>query len=190
MNESKIPARYARALFLTGKEKGILKMLSDEIQILSEFFENTPAIIPWLRSPAISAEEKKDVLRKQFESNLSETSLKFIGLVITKKRERYFQEIFRFFIQLYKADAGIKTLVLTTAAPIDDTTMQKLNLWYQQKDKPPHELVTRVKPSIIGGFMLQIDDILYDASVSNELALLKKELTKQVREEATTKHRP
>ena len=183
MNESKIPVRYAKALFLIGKEKAMLEKLSGDVTVLLEFYKNTPAIVPWLRSPIISSQEKKELLRAQFDGQLSEVALRFIDLVITKKRERYFLRIFRNFLDLYKADAGIKTLVITTATPIDEIISQKLSLKFKEKDRPPNELVTRIKPSIIGGFMLQIDDLLYDASISNELKQLKRELTRQVREE-------
>jgi F-type H+-transporting ATPase subunit delta len=182
MNESKIPVRYAKALFLTGKEKKILKTLSGDIKNLSEFFEKTPSVISWLRSPAITGQQKKDFFKKAFEGRLSETTMRFIDLVITRKRERYFIRIFRNFLQLYKDDAGIKTLILTTATEVDEATGQRLSLMFEHKDKQKNELVTRVKPSIIGGFMLQIDDMLYDASVSTELNQLKKELTRQLQQ--------
>jgi F-type H+-transporting ATPase subunit delta len=184
MNESKIPVRYARALFLTGKEKKILKTLAGDITLLSEFFEKTPAVISWLRSPAISAQERKDFFREAFGNRLSETTMRFIDLVISMKRERYFMRIFRNFLQLYKDEAGIKTLILTTATEVDEVTGQRLSLMFEDKgkDKQKNELVTRVKPSIIGGFMLQIDDMLYDASVATELKQLKKELTRQLQQ--------
>ncbi len=184
MDQSKIPVRYGKALFLLGKEKGILDELYGQIKMLSEVFENTPEIIPYLISPLIKMQTKKDLFLKYFKDDLADVTLKFVNLVISKKRERYFPEIFRNFIRLYKSDAGIKTLVLTTAFEIDQTLRQNVSLSFDKRNKGRHELVTRVKPSIIGGFMLQTDDMLYDASIANELKRLKKELTGQVVEKA------
>jgi len=189
MDQSKIPVRYARALFLLGKEKNILDRLAEDIKLLAEFFESTPSVTPWLRSPVIKMQQKKDAFRKQFKGRLSEITLKFTDLVITKKRERHFPGIFRNFIHLHKTDAGIKTLVLTTAFEVDESIKQKVSLGFDKKNKAGHELVTRVKPSIIGGFMLQTDDLLYDASLATELKRLKKELTGQVMEVAVKKRR-
>lgn len=187
MNQSQIPVRYARALFLTGKEKKILDKISNDIVILESFFENNPSINDWLRSPVIKSEIKKNLFKKEFEDRISGLTLKFINLVINKKREQYFTDIFRNFIQFYKTDSGIKTLVLTTATGIDKVISQKVSHIFEQRDKTKHELVTRIKPSIIGGFMLQIDDILYDASIATELKRLKKELTGQVKQEVIIK---
>ncbi len=184
MDQSKIPVRYARALFLLGKEKNILDKLAEEITLLAGFFETTPLLVPWLRSPVIKMQQKKDFFRKQFEGRLSEITLKFTDLVIIKKRERHFPEIFRNFIHFHKTDAGIKTLILTTAFEVDESMKQKVSLGFDKKNQKRHELVTRVKPSIIGGFMLQTDDLLYDASLATELKRLKKELTGQIMETA------
>jgi F-type H+-transporting ATPase subunit delta len=189
MNDSKIPVRYARALFLAGKEKKMLEKIAGDVNIFMEFYEKTPSLVPWLRSPIISSREKKDLLRQHFESRFSGVTLKFIDLVLTRKRERYFPDIFRDFIHFYKIEAGIKTLVLTTAVPIDEVTAQNLSMRFEVEGKPRNDLIKKIKPSIIGGFMLQIDDNLYDASVSNELKMLKKELARQVREESFDKSR-
>ncbi len=187
MNQSQIPVRYARALFLSGKEKKILDKISNDILILDSFFKNNPSINAWLKSPVIKAEDKKNLFRKEFEDRISKITLKFINLVINKKREQYFTDIFRNFLQFHKTDAGIRTLVLTTATGIDQVISQKVSHRFDQRDKTNHELVTRIKPSIIGGFMLQIDDILYDASIATELKRLKKELTGQVKQEVVIK---
>lgn len=187
MNQSKIPVRYARALFLLGKEKGILDNLAEDVKQLSAFFEDIPDIISWLRSPVIKMQEKNDLFYKQFRGQISDTSLKFIDLVISKKREKYFPDIFRNFLIFQKADAGIKTLTLTTAIDIDEELKQKISMIFGEKNNIRHEIFSRVKPSILGGFMIQADDDLYDASLATELKRLKKELTGQVREETFKK---
>ncbi len=187
MDQSKIPVRYGKALFLWGKEKGILEELSGEIKMLAGFFQNTPAVAPYLKSPLIKMQTKKDLFRKHLNDALSEATLRFIDLVVSNKRERYFPDIFRNFIQFYKADAGIKTLILTTAIEMDDAMKQMVSLSFDKKNNARHELVTRVKPALIGGFMIQTDDMLYDASLVTELKRLKKELTGQVLEKAVKK---
>jgi F-type H+-transporting ATPase subunit delta len=182
MNESKIPVRYARALFLHGKEMGILDKLAGDITLLAGFFEKTPALMPWLRSPVVRMQAKKDMLHKNFDRYVSETTIRFVDLVISKKRERYLPDMFRDFLGFYKADAGIKTFVLTTATGVDISIINKLNQEIKREGMPDHELITRVRPAILGGFMLQADDMLFDASVSTSLKKLKKELTTQIRE--------
>ncbi len=183
MNQSKIPVRYARALFLLGKEKKNLDKLSEDINLLAVFFENTPSLILWMRSPIIKMQQKKDLFHKHFEGQLNPETLKFVDLIISKNRENFFPGIFRNFMHFYKTDAGIKTLILTTAYKVDDLIKQRISHNFAQKTKFRHEFVTKVKPSLIGGFLLQVDDSLYDGSLATELKRLKKELTGQIIEE-------
>jgi F-type H+-transporting ATPase subunit delta len=181
MNQSKIPVRYAKALFLLGKEKGILDSLSKEVGLLADFFVKTPFLMPWLRSPIMKMDEKKILLRRQFEGKVSPVIFKFTDLVINQKRERFFPDIFRNFLDFHKADAGIKTIILTTAMHVDKEIKQKISQRYTREDSLEHELQTRVKPSIIGGFMIQVDDVLYDATIATEIKRLNKELTGQLK---------
>jgi F-type H+-transporting ATPase subunit delta len=89
--------------------------------------------------------------------------------VINQKRERFFPDIFRNFLDFHKADAGIKTIILTTAMHVDKEIKQKISQRFTQgRSNLEHELQTRVKPSIIGGFMLQVDDVLYDAPLQRK----------------------
>ncbi len=187
MNQGKVPLRYAKALFLKGKEENMLQELSEDIKILSSFFENSPSVISWLRSPIININEKKDFFRQQLNGQLSDTSFKFIDLVIKNKREKYFPAILKKFINFQENDAGIKILILTTAIDIDEALKQKIYKSFEKKYNSRIHLITRVKPSILAGFIIQIDDLLYDASLATELKKLKKKLTGQVREETFKK---
>ena len=181
MNRSKIPVRYAKAFFLFAKGKKMLSALSEDVRLLSGFFEANPSLIHWLRSPVIKMDDKKELFRKQFEGTLSPMTFKFIDHLIERKRESFFPDILRNITQFHKADAGIKTIIMTTATEVDDSVRQKLSLKFSKKNRAGHEIITRVKPSLIGGFMLQIDDLLYDASLATEMKSLKKELTGQLK---------
>jgi F-type H+-transporting ATPase subunit delta len=123
--------------------------------------------------------KKKNFSISRFEGQFSQLLFKFIDLVISKKRERYFPDILRNFLSFQRADAGIKTLTLTTAVKVDDVFRQKISQLFVQKDTGI-EIVSKIKPSIIGGFTLQVDDTLYDASLATEIKRLNKELTGQL----------
>jgi F-type H+-transporting ATPase subunit delta len=95
----------------------------------------------------------------------------------------------RNFLVFQRADAGIKTLTLTTAIEADDVFRQKISHLLFPKDSET-ELVSKIKPSIIGGFTLQVDDTLYDASLATEIKRLNKELTGQLMAQTGRKKNP
>jgi F-type H+-transporting ATPase subunit delta len=181
MNHSKIPVRYAKALFLLGKEKGMLAGIAEEVGMVESFISGTPYLISWLNSPAVKLSDKKKLFRKQFHSRVSPPVMKLIDLVIDKQRERFLPEILRNFMLFQKAEAGIKTVILTTAIDPDEELKQKVRLHFSKNLDSGFELVTRVRESIIGGFTIQIGDLFYDASVLAQLKRLSKELTGSVK---------
>jgi F-type H+-transporting ATPase subunit delta len=180
MNQSKIPVRYAKALFLLGKEKGMLAGIAEEVSMVERFINGTPSLIPWMKSPAVKQSEKKSLFRRQFNSQVSPAVMKFIELIIDKQRERFLPDILRNFLLFQKAEAGIKTVILTTAIDPDEEIKQKVMLHFNKHFNKGFELVSKVKKSIVGGFTIQVDDLFYDASMLTQIKRLKTELTGQI----------
>ena len=91
-------------------------------------------------------------------------------MLITKGRESNLPEISCSFITAYKVKKNIQTIKLTTAAPVTDAVKDaiidqvKKSAGFQNV-----EMEEKVDPELIGGFVLQVDDKLIDASVAYDL---------------------
>ena len=84
------------------------------------------------------------------------------------------------FILQYKKLKHVSSVTLTTAEPLGqaavDSILAKIN---QSKTTDDNiELVVKVDPTLIGGFILRYDDKLYDTSVKHKLEQIKKEFNK------------
>jgi F-type H+-transporting ATPase subunit delta len=124
-----------------------------------------------LRSPVISGDKKLSVINlvlKNYE--VSELTHAFINLLVTKGRELNLPEIADAFITQYNAMKNIRTVKLTTAAPMSDTVKTSISAkisGYMPADTV--DLKTEVNADLIGGFVLEVEDKLYDASVRRSL---------------------
>jgi F-type H+-transporting ATPase subunit delta len=79
-------------------------------------------------------------------------------------------EIITAFIHQYKEYKGIHTVKLTTAAPISEEVKNSIIAQVKKTSNMENiELVTKIDPNIIGGFVLQAGDKLVDASISSDL---------------------
>jgi len=99
-----------------------------------------------------------------------------INCWLQKNRESYLPEICSAFIKTYKEQKGIKTVHLTTASPA--TAEVKQSILDQVKKSGGYtqvELQEKVDPALIGGFVLQVDDKLIDASVAYDLKAIAKQ---------------
>jgi len=93
---------------------------------------------------------------------------------VTKSRESFLPEIADAFIDQYKHKQNIHTIKLTTASPVSEELKQQIigNV-KQQTALQNVELNAEVNEALIGGFVLEIDGTLIDASVAYDLAKIK-----------------
>lgn len=78
--------------------------------------------------------------------------------------------------KLYRQAYNIAQVKIITAAKLSEDVISRIKQLMQQKSDQTIEFVHEIKPSIIGGFILQCDSQQLDASVSNELKLLRLKL--------------
>jgi F-type H+-transporting ATPase subunit delta len=106
----------------------------------------------------------------------------FFKIILTKGREAYLPDIADEFVNQYKDIKHISTVRLTTAVPLGAETISRLKqkLVASSATEDHVELVTKVDPDILGGFVIEFDDKLYDSSVTHKMELLRKEFAKNL----------
>jgi F-type H+-transporting ATPase subunit delta len=128
-----------------------------------------------LRSPVINGDKKQAVVNEVLKGqNISPLTSKFITLLLEKGREQNLSEIADAFISQYNEMKNIRTVKLTTAAPVNEA-MQKSIVAKVSGFMPNDsiDLKTAVDERLIGGFVLEVGDKLFDASVKKSLADLR-----------------
>lgn len=173
MNQSQIAIRYAKALFFLAQEKNKVEILIKDILLLNDILVNSSDLIKLLEHPVIKPSQKTQVLVSLFKDEVDSITLSFLQLIIQHKREIYLQRIVRNFIDLYKKNQHIQSVLLTTAYDLDKEETERLTGAIEDKLKSKIELNIKVDQSIIGGIILQINDKELDMSVSRQLSRFK-----------------
>ena len=176
MNTSKISVRYAKAFFLASKDAGTLDKTFKDAELIHEVLGEVPGIRTLLGNPVMTESEKRKILDKSFGKYIDKLTIKFLDLLTENNRLLFLPDMVRDFITLYKKEQGISYAQLITAVKIDPGIVEKIkdNLASHLKKKVRLSPVT--DPAIIGGFILQIEDLQFDASISSALKRYKKEL--------------
>ncbi len=175
MNESQISVRYAKALFHSASEKGILDTVQKDMELLTE----TCALEDFqyvLSIPSLQVSQKSMMVGSILGQHLSEISLSLVNLVIKNKREVFLAGIARNFSDLYRKAKGIRSATLVTAQPVEEASMQGIKELIKKAYDADVELTSVVNDEIIGGFVLTVEDRQYDASVASNLKKIKKQL--------------
>lgn len=179
MNYSKISVRYAKALFILAKEKEVLEDIKNDLELIITVLQENPDLNNFLQSPVIRPSKKKETLLATFRNSIHEISTSFLKLVIENKREEHISDISRVFISKYKEEKNIKTAILTTSTELSPDLEEKIKNLITDKYQSNIELTKTVNPGILGGFLIQVEDELIDASVSTKLKKIQDDLIKE-----------
>jgi F-type H+-transporting ATPase subunit delta len=177
---TKITVRYAAAFFDLVSEKGIVENANEDMKLLGNVCTSNHEFVRMLQNPVIHADKKGKVVTKIFEKSVSPVTLSFMNLMIRKRRERFLPSIADAFIDLYQASKGIKTAYVTSAVAI--TKNEKagvLEILSKLTDKKI-DLVEKTSESLIGGFVINIDDYQIDQSIATKIKQLKKDFEKNL----------
>lgn len=176
MSVLRIANRYAKSLIDLAKEQGKLDRVLEDVTSFNKVCENKDFKL-MLKSPIVNTDKKEQVFDKLFTGKYDELTMAFLRILLKKGREPLLADIGAEFVQQYKKLNHISSVKLTTASNLSDSAVAaiKKKLLESTSTDQVIELETAVNPELIGGFVVEFEDKLYDASVAHKLGLLKKE---------------
>ncbi|MEI8201878.1 MAG: ATP synthase F1 subunit delta [Bacteroidota bacterium] len=171
----KITSRYAKALFELALELNVSPQVMNDMELLLKVCKENNDFESMLHSPIITSVKKSQVLDAIFGSHFHELSIKFMHLVVRKRREMLIDGISEQYIQLFRDFNGIKTVELKTATPLSEAEREEFKKIFKEITQSKIELEEEVSPKLIGGFIYSYDNKLFDASIRTRLKSLKEE---------------
>ncbi len=127
MNESKISVRYAKALFLLGKEKNVLGTIVTDMKLVGELCSTVKDFWLMVESPIIKTSQKRKTVKTVLADKVDAISLNFLDMVFGNRREIFIKDMVRNFLDLCRKDAGVVFAKLTTASETDIEDKTKLS---------------------------------------------------------------
>ena len=180
INSSKVAKRYAKALLDYSIEKHEEDNFVQEISSLVEVVRENPDLRALLHSPIVRMEIKHKVLQEVFSQRSAILNL-LIEILVENKRVSNLYDIAREYIIQYNRYKGKTTAYLTTAVELPETLKaQSVQKSIARSGGKKITLESRVEPHLIGGFILRIDDLQYNASIAHKLYGIKEQLSENV----------
>ncbi len=173
MNESQISVRYAKAFFSLVKSKNLVDEANKDVELILQVFEESVPLKIVLESPTIQTSKKESIISEIFKNHISDVSLSFLKTIFENKRESFLNLILLNVQQYCRIEKGIRTALITTAVPISKEIKDELSSKINESYQCTTELSENIDEDIIGGFILQIDDVQYNASLKMQLNKIK-----------------
>jgi F-type H+-transporting ATPase subunit delta len=169
MTNPRLSARYAKSLVDLASELNQLDRVHDDVLLLHALCQQSRDFMLLLRSPIIDAGRKVKAIDAITRDKLGDLMSRFVRLLVTKRREMVLPEILEAFGEQYRAIKGIVRINLTTAVPISDEIKAEIVKRLIEFSHLKVDLVSKVDPKIIGGFVLENKGNLIDGSILRDL---------------------
>ncbi len=181
MSEEQVARVYAQALFDAAKETGVVVPVRRE---LSDFVAALAASAPLrkvLADPQIETNAKTRVLAEVTRGGqrlLAST----LQLMLERGRFAAVPELCSAYDALAIVEEGVVEVEVVSAAELSPETEKKIAARVQEATGRRVEMARRVDPSILGGLVLRIGDVMVDGSVKARIRQLRRRLaTAEVR---------
>ena len=164
---------YARSLFEVAQEQGSLDRVHDELGEFTDALNESQELRVFFFSPYFSSQEKKDGIAKLID-DADESFLRFLQLLAERHRMPVIFRIRRRFDELWREENKLLPVTVTSAVELDSELVEGIGSRIEEQTGRRVELSSRVNPDLLGGIVLQVGNMVLDASVRNRLEQLRK----------------
>uniref|UniRef100_UPI004049B6C8 ATP synthase F1 subunit delta n=1 Tax=Flavobacterium sp. TaxID=239 RepID=UPI004049B6C8 len=179
MSESRAAVRYAKATLDLAKENKALDALEKDMRSIAETITESKELSDYLNSPVVKSSDKKNVISEVFKGS-NQITEGLITALLDNKRIGLLYEVAQKYIILNEDLKGQGVAFVTTAVPLTADLEKKILQKVVELTGKKVVVENKVDATILGGFVLRVGDLQYDASISSKLGNLKREFTKSL----------
>jgi F-type H+-transporting ATPase subunit delta len=174
MKHSQAAERYAKASLALAYEQGAGPVLAQQVNDLLATLNGSDALEAYLHNPTVEQATKQQAVAAVAPQ--SHQIMQWSALAQNKRMD-LLAEVLTAYERLDAEKNKIAQATVVSAAPLTDAVVNTLKEKLAQAVQKTIALDTQVDTSLIGGFIVKVDDLAYDASVAHQLSQLKEQLT-------------
>ncbi|MDF2158868.1 ATP synthase F1 subunit delta [Algoriphagus sp. CAU 1675] len=178
MSNHRVASRYAKSILELSIDMGKLEEVFADFQKLSKIGSENRELELLLKNPVVKSDKKLAVLKALMQSSAQEITLGFLDIVSRKNREEILLDVAKEFVNQYNQHKSIQVAELTTTFPIDEKLRNEfVEVVKQISGRKTVQLVEKISPELIGGYVLKVNDRQLDESLSGKLRILKNQFS-------------
>jgi F-type H+-transporting ATPase subunit delta len=174
--------RYAKALMDIGaddpdKKKG--DKLGADVRQFAEAMKTSPELVVALTNPAFPRDDRKKVveaLATRFK--VDPITRNFLYVLLDKERLAHLPAISREIDRVLAEQTGHISAEVVSAMPLTAAQTKQITATLEKLSGKKVDVVKREDPSLLGGVVAKVGDVIYDGSVKNQLRQLRDSLVK------------
>jgi ATP synthase F1 delta subunit len=164
---------YAEALFEVGRDNGKLDALQQQLGQFADAVDRNRDLQVFFFSPYLSSAEKVEGIERAI-SGAEPELINFLELLVDKHRMTEVFRIRRELDELWKHENRRIDVTVTSAVELDSAVVEKIGQEVERQTGEKVDLSSQVDGEILGGIVLQVGNMVLDASIRNRLEKLRK----------------
>merc|ERR1719473_479910 len=167
-----LSGRYAGALYNVAASNNVLDRVEKDLGAFTSLREKNDEFDQFVLNPVIARGTKASALDAILEQNgAHKTTRDFFGVVAENGRLTDVDKIIKDFEKMTEADRDEVAVKVITATKMTNAQLKKITQVLKAKDSFKGNLTieNEVDPEIVGGMIVQTDDLNIDASVKTKL---------------------
>jgi F-type H+-transporting ATPase subunit delta len=169
--------RYGKALFAVGKEEGGFDDYAKALNSMAELYVSTPEVSDALTNPMYPVDARAKVMDHLIGVlGCSQIMGNFFKLLVQKKRANILPDVAEVFQAMVDADKNMCQGTVVAAMELSPELNDKVKAILEKITGKQVLLTTEVDPSILGGIVAKVGDLVLDGSIKSQLAGLKESI--------------
>lgn len=175
MKDARAALRYAKAILNLAKDSNSEAEVYNDMSLITDVISENSELEVMLRSPIVKSSDKMNVLNALFDGKVNNITLGLFHLLKDNKRIAMLAFIAKKYAIVFDHLKHTQVAKVTTAVALTKEVEQQVLDKIVALTGEKANLENVINPAIIGGFILRVGDVQYDASISNYLNELRKE---------------
>jgi len=180
MQYESVAGRYAEALFQVADKAGKIDRIRDDLERVNALLDSNPELKLAIESPVVHLEVKKNIIDRIVTGWLGNEVRNLLFIMADKGRLPYLKAVQSEYDALVRKSKGILLAEVELAIPIDEELKKRLAQAIADWKGKAVQLKTTVKPDILGGVIVRIDDNMVDGSLRGQLMELVQNFKKKI----------
>ena len=170
---------YAAAIFEVAKAEGELERVGDELFRIARAFESSSELRAALTDPRLPLARKQGIIDDLLGGKTSSLAVNLVNFVVGVGMASDLPAIADRLAERAAAERNKVLAEVRTAVELDDETIGRLGESLSRATGKDVEVKTVVDPSIVGGIVAKVGDIVIDGSLSNRMQELRETLNRR-----------
>ena len=166
-------SRYAQALISLAQEEKSMDKILEQTTAIEKSLNESNDLRSVLNSPVIKNDDKLNIVKSVFKS-FDPMLLNMFNILSENNRFDHLRSICESYAHLYNDIHNIQEAHITSSIKLDDAQLKVLKAKIKSMTGNEAKVTTSVNKDLLGGFILRLNDLQYDASISGQLNKLKR----------------